>query len=110
MELFDADGVPVASIVDWLPRGELRMSANPHTNCGRYPRDLELTDFRDHRVKARETAEATRVWGSWPTTAYAAATTSTSSSPVNNPHPPGWTWTPPPRTAPAASASGPGLQ
>ena len=56
-ELFDADGVPAASIVDWLPRGELRMSANPHTNGGRHPRDLELPDFRDHGVKAGETAE-----------------------------------------------------
>jgi xylulose-5-phosphate/fructose-6-phosphate phosphoketolase len=64
-DLFDADGVPVTSIVDWLPRGELRMSANPHTNGGRYPRDLELPDFRDHGVKAGETAEATRVLGGW---------------------------------------------
>jgi xylulose-5-phosphate/fructose-6-phosphate phosphoketolase len=64
-ELFDADGAPAASLVEWLPRGELRMSANPHTNGGRYPRDLELPDFRDYGVKAGETAEATRVLGGW---------------------------------------------
>jgi xylulose-5-phosphate/fructose-6-phosphate phosphoketolase len=64
-ELFDANGSPVPSIVDWLPRGDLRMSANPHTNGGRYPRDLELPDFRGHAVKAGEPAEATRVLGGW---------------------------------------------
>jgi xylulose-5-phosphate/fructose-6-phosphate phosphoketolase len=64
-ELFDADGAPTLSIVDWLPRGELRMSANPHTNGGRYPRDLELPDYRGYGVKAGESAEATRVLGGW---------------------------------------------
>jgi xylulose-5-phosphate/fructose-6-phosphate phosphoketolase len=49
--------------VDWLPRGEARMSANPHTNGGRHPRDLELPDFRGYGVKAGESAEATRVLG-----------------------------------------------
>jgi xylulose-5-phosphate/fructose-6-phosphate phosphoketolase len=64
-ELFDANGTPTLSIVDWLPRGELRMSANPHTNGGRYPRDLELPDYRSFGVKAGESAEATRVLGGW---------------------------------------------
>ena len=36
---------------DWLPRGDLRMGANPHANGGRLPRDLELPDFRDYAVK-----------------------------------------------------------
>ncbi|GIE90940.1 phosphoketolase family protein [Actinoplanes regularis] len=64
-ELFDTDGTPQPWIVDWLPRGDLRMSANPHANGGRYPRDLELPAFRDYAVKAGETAEATRVLGGW---------------------------------------------
>jgi xylulose-5-phosphate/fructose-6-phosphate phosphoketolase len=64
-ELFAGDGTPRPSIVDWLPRDELRMSANPHTNGGRYPRDLELPDFHDYGVKAGETSEATRVLGGW---------------------------------------------
>jgi xylulose-5-phosphate/fructose-6-phosphate phosphoketolase len=64
-ELFDSNGAPARSVVDWLPRGELRMSANPHTNGGRSPRELELPDFRGYGVKAGETAEATRVLGGW---------------------------------------------
>jgi xylulose-5-phosphate/fructose-6-phosphate phosphoketolase len=64
-ELFDADGAPQSWIVDWLPRGDLRMSANPHTNGGRYPRDLELPAFRDYAVKAGQTVEATRILGGW---------------------------------------------
>ncbi|MGA5305993.1 phosphoketolase family protein [Nucisporomicrobium flavum] len=64
-ELFDTAGGPQSWIVDWLPRGDLRMSANPHANGGRYPRDLELPAFRDYAVKAGETAEATRVLGGW---------------------------------------------
>jgi xylulose-5-phosphate/fructose-6-phosphate phosphoketolase len=62
-ELFDADGAPVAALTGWLPPGDARMSANPHANGGRYPRDLELPDFRSYAVKAGETAEATRVLG-----------------------------------------------
>src|SRR5438874_396478 len=64
-ELFDEDGAPVPSIVDWLPTGDLRMGANPHANGGRHPRDLELPDFREYGVKAGDTAEATRVLGTF---------------------------------------------
>ncbi len=64
-ELFDAAGAPREDIVDWLPTGDLRMSANPHTNGGRHPRDLELPDFRAYAAKAGETAEATRVLGGY---------------------------------------------
>jgi xylulose-5-phosphate/fructose-6-phosphate phosphoketolase len=64
-KLFEANGAPVASIVDWLPRGELRMSANPHTNGGRNARDLALPDFRGYAVKAGETAAPTAVLGGW---------------------------------------------
>jgi xylulose-5-phosphate/fructose-6-phosphate phosphoketolase len=64
-ELFDTGGAPQSWVVDWLPRGELRMSANPHANGGRYPRDLELPDFRAYAVKVGDTAEATRVLGGW---------------------------------------------
>jgi xylulose-5-phosphate/fructose-6-phosphate phosphoketolase len=62
-ELFDDAGAPRAPIVDWLPRGDLRMSANPHTNGGRNPRALEMPDFLDYGVKQGEPAEATRVLG-----------------------------------------------
>jgi len=64
-ELFDEDGVPRPVVTDWLPRADLRMSANPHTNGGRSPRALELPDFRPHGVKAGEVVESTRVLGEW---------------------------------------------
>jgi xylulose-5-phosphate/fructose-6-phosphate phosphoketolase len=64
-ELFDTTGAPRPELTDWLPTGDLRMSANPHTNGGRHPRDLELPDFRGYAAKAGETAEATRVLGGW---------------------------------------------
>ncbi|GAA1765181.1 phosphoketolase family protein [Luedemannella helvata] len=68
-ELFDADGVPTPQVVDWLPKGDLRMGANPHANGGRFPRDLELPDFRNYAVKVPvpggSTAEPTRVLGGW---------------------------------------------
>jgi xylulose-5-phosphate/fructose-6-phosphate phosphoketolase len=68
-ELFDANGVPSSSIVDWLPFGDLRMGANPHANGGRRSRPLELPDFRDYAVKVVEPGDAmsepTRVLGGW---------------------------------------------
>jgi xylulose-5-phosphate/fructose-6-phosphate phosphoketolase len=64
-ELFDEAGTPRPSIVDWLPRGELRMGASPYANGGPHPRDLELPDFTAYGVKAGENAEATRVLGGW---------------------------------------------
>src|SRR4029079_2596271 len=50
-ELFDDDGVPRAVVTDWLPRGDLRMGANPHANGGVLLRDLQLPDFRDYGVR-----------------------------------------------------------
>jgi xylulose-5-phosphate/fructose-6-phosphate phosphoketolase len=68
-ELFDAAGVPVRVLTEWLPSGDLRMGANPHANGGRSPRALRLPDFRDYGVKVAEpggtTAEAARVLGTW---------------------------------------------
>jgi xylulose-5-phosphate/fructose-6-phosphate phosphoketolase len=64
-DLFDERGAPRPEVVDWLPVGDLRMSASPYTNGGVSPRDLELPDFRSYGVKAGETAEATRVLGGW---------------------------------------------
>jgi xylulose-5-phosphate/fructose-6-phosphate phosphoketolase len=68
-ELFDANGAPSSSIVDWLPIGDLRMGANPHANGGRRSRPLELPDFRDYAVKVVAPGDAmsepTRVLGGW---------------------------------------------
>jgi xylulose-5-phosphate/fructose-6-phosphate phosphoketolase len=62
-ELFDPSGAPRAEWTGWLPTGQARISANPHANGGKVPRDLELPDFRTYATKAGETVEATRVLG-----------------------------------------------
>lgn len=45
-ELFDAEGMPVASIRNLHPVGDRRMSANPHANGGPLVRGLDLPDCR----------------------------------------------------------------
>ena len=68
-ELFDADGALVPELAALAPRGERRMSANPHANGGLLLRDLRLPDFRDYAVAVEspgaEMSEATRVLGDW---------------------------------------------
>ena len=68
-ELFDQDGAVIPEITALAPEGDLRMSANPHTNGGLLTRELELPDFRDYAVAvdapAATTSEATRVLGGW---------------------------------------------
>jgi xylulose-5-phosphate/fructose-6-phosphate phosphoketolase len=66
-ELFDKSGTLVPDLADLPPRGNRRMSANPHANGGELLKDLRLPDFRDYAVKvpkpATTTGEATRVLG-----------------------------------------------
>ena len=68
-ELFDADGAPVREIRDQAPRGDRRMSANPHANGGELLRDLRLPDFRAHAIPVDRpgttSSEATRVLGEY---------------------------------------------
>ncbi len=68
-ELFDDDGALRADLADLPPRGERRMSANPHANGGLLRRDLALPDFRDYAVPverpATTSSEATKVLGTW---------------------------------------------
>jgi xylulose-5-phosphate/fructose-6-phosphate phosphoketolase len=68
-ELFDVTGRLVPELQALAPRGDLRMSANPHANGGRLLRDLVLPDFRDYAVTvdrpAAVTSEATRVLGTF---------------------------------------------
>ena len=56
-----------AEIAEIAPRGERRMSANPHANGGLLLRDLCMPDFRDYAVAVPKpgavTNEATRVLG-----------------------------------------------
>ncbi len=66
-ELFDQGGRLVPELAGLPPRGELRMSANPHANGGALLRDLILPDFRDYAVEVPKPgttlSEATRVLG-----------------------------------------------
>ena len=66
-ELFDRSGRLKAEIAALAPKGERRMSANPHTNGGALLKELRLPDFRDYAVKVSSPgnvdAEATQVMG-----------------------------------------------
>ena len=62
-------GAPVDELAALPPRGDRRMSANPHANGGVLLRDLVLPDFREYAVTVEHpgepTSEATRVLGGW---------------------------------------------
>jgi xylulose-5-phosphate/fructose-6-phosphate phosphoketolase len=66
-ELFDSEGRLLPELAALVPKGERRMSANPHANGGVLLRDLVLPDFRDYAVEVKKPAtsssEATRVLG-----------------------------------------------
>ncbi len=66
-ELFDADGCLLPEIASLAPKGDRRMSANPHANGGLLRRPLRMPDFRAHAVDVPSPgaidAEATRVQG-----------------------------------------------
>jgi xylulose-5-phosphate/fructose-6-phosphate phosphoketolase len=66
-ELFDADGTLIPELMELAPKGERRMSANPHTNGGTLLKALHLPDFREYAVSVptpgATIAEATRVQG-----------------------------------------------
>jgi len=66
-ELFDEKGKFNADLRKLAPKGERRMSANPHANGGLLLQDLHLPDFRDYAVEVQAPgavfAEATRALG-----------------------------------------------
>ncbi len=68
-ELFDTAGRLKPELAALAPRGERRMSANPHANGGRLLKDLHLPDFRSYAVPVDKPAttmsEATRVLGAY---------------------------------------------
>jgi len=49
-ELFDEAGRLVPELAELAPKGERRMSANPHANGGQLLRDLIMPDFRNYAV------------------------------------------------------------
>jgi xylulose-5-phosphate/fructose-6-phosphate phosphoketolase len=68
-KLFDDTGALRAELRVLAPKGDRRMSANPHANGGLLLHDLDLPDFRDYAVRvsqpAAHTHEATRVLGTF---------------------------------------------
>ncbi len=66
-ELFDSSGKLVPELEDLPPKGNRRMSANPHANGGILLRDLIMPDFRRYAVKVSKPGtdfgESTRVLG-----------------------------------------------
>ena len=66
-ELFDEAGALRPHLTALAPRGQRRMSANPHANGGLLRTDLTLPDFRDYSIEVAapgtKMSEATRVLG-----------------------------------------------
>jgi len=68
-DLFDGQGRPQPGILELAPRGERRMSANPHANGGILRRDLILPDCTQYAVRVdhpgETEGESTRVMGAY---------------------------------------------
>ncbi|MEJ2324430.1 MAG: phosphoketolase family protein [Nitrospirota bacterium] len=66
-ELFDENGTLVPELRELPPKGEHRMSANPHANGGILLKGLRMPDYRDYAVDVPKPGavqvEATRVMG-----------------------------------------------
>ena len=66
-DLFDETGKLKPDIAELAPKGELRMSANPHANGGLFLEDLRMPDYRNYAVEVTSpgavNAEATREMG-----------------------------------------------
>jgi xylulose-5-phosphate/fructose-6-phosphate phosphoketolase len=66
-ELFDAEGGFVPDLAALAPRGDRRMSANPHANGGKLLAGLDMPDFRDYALEVKhpgtESHESTRQFG-----------------------------------------------
>ena len=66
-ELFDAQGRLMAELAELAPKGERRMSANPHANGGLLRKELRMPEFAAYAVSVPSPgsvdAEATRVQG-----------------------------------------------
>ncbi|MET0514700.1 MAG: phosphoketolase family protein [Nitrospiraceae bacterium] len=66
-ELFDKTGRLKPELAELPPKGDRRMSANPHANGGLLLKDLHLPDYRDYAITVRKpgavAAESTRLMG-----------------------------------------------
>jgi len=59
-ELFDSGGKLIAELANLAPKGDRRMSANPHANGGLLLRGLMMPDFREYAVEVFQTRNADR--------------------------------------------------
>jgi xylulose-5-phosphate/fructose-6-phosphate phosphoketolase len=57
--LFDESGAFVPDLADLAPKGDRRMGANPHANCGRVLRPLDVPNFRDYAIQVQHPATVT---------------------------------------------------
>lgn len=57
-ELFDQSGRLIPDLREFAPRGNRRISANPHANGGLLRRPLRLPNFRDYAVKVNRPGRA----------------------------------------------------
>ena len=66
-KLFDTNGRLIEELAELPPKGDRRMSANPHANGGILLHDLVMPDFRKYAVQVKKPgaveAESTRVLG-----------------------------------------------
>ncbi|WP_454062040.1 phosphoketolase family protein [Candidatus Nitrospira salsa] len=66
-ELFDKNGQLKTELADLSPKGDRRMSANPHANGGLLLKDLRMPDFRDYAITVSSpgasVVESTRIMG-----------------------------------------------
>jgi xylulose-5-phosphate/fructose-6-phosphate phosphoketolase len=64
-ELFDPQGKLIPELANLPPKGNRRMSANPHVNGGLLLRDLVMPDFRKYAVEVKKPgtseSESTRI-------------------------------------------------
>ena len=59
-ELFDKTGRLIPELAELAPKGEKRMSANPHTNGGLLLKDFRLPDFQEYAVEVPAPAPRTQ--------------------------------------------------
>lgn len=68
-DLFDKSGRLKPDVAELAPKGDKRMSANPHANGGLLLKDLRLPDFRRYAVTVKKPgaveAQATRIMGTF---------------------------------------------
>ena len=70
-ELFTPEGQIRPEVTAFMPKGDLRIGANPNANGGKVRRDLVLPDIHEHEVSVAEkghgwgATEAARVFGAY---------------------------------------------